>query len=139
MDLTNMSKMRKKCILVVDDELPVLELIRLTLEREGFRVTPKTSGDKALEAFCNDPEKYDLLVTDMIMHGITGYKLAFAVRTIRPDIPIIACTDFSSEIEIMSGEPKINNILMKPFDKTALTETVHNTLNKAMAQTDHHS
>ncbi len=129
-----MSNVRMKCILVVDDELSILELIRLTLEREGFRVIPKTSGDKALKSFCNDPEKFDLLITDMIMPGMTGYKLAFAVRAIRPDIPVIASTGFSSEAEIMSGELEINSILMKPFDKTVLTETVQKTLNdKVMA------
>jgi len=137
MELTNMSNVRRKNILVVDDELPILELIRLTLEREGFRVIPKTSGDKALEAFCNNPDKYDLLITDMIMPGMTGYKLAFAVRTIRPDIPVIACAGFSSETEIMSEELKINNILIKPFDKTVLSETVQNTINKTAEQSDH--
>ena len=58
------------------------------------------------------------------MPGMTGYKLAFTVRTIRPDIPVIACTGFSSETDIISGELKINGILMKPFDKTVLAETV---------------
>ncbi len=129
MDFTNMSNVCSKCILVVDDELSIVELIRLTLERAGYRVIPKTSSIKALEGFLNNPEKYDLLITDMIMPEMTGFKLAFAVRTIRPDIPVIACTDFSSEIELMPGDLKVNSILMKPFDKTALTETVHKTLN----------
>lgn len=134
-----MSNVRRKSILVVDDELPILELIRLILEREGFQVIPKTSGEKALEAFCNNPDKYDLLITDMIMPGMTGYKLAFAVRTIRPDIPVIVCTGFSSETEIISEELKINSILIKPFDKTVLSETVQNTINKTAEQLDHPS
>jgi CheY-like chemotaxis protein len=69
------------------------------LERLGYDVTERTGSIEALEAFRNAPDKFDLVITDMTMPNMTGVQLAQKLLEIRPDIPIIICTGFSTKID----------------------------------------
>jgi CheY-like chemotaxis protein len=85
------------------------------LERLGYHVTLRTSSIEALEAFRANPDKFDLVITDMTMPNMTGDKLAGELIKIRSDIPVILCTGFS---EMMSKEKAkslgIKGFMMKP-------------------------
>ena len=59
-------------ILMVDDDLPILKVQQLFLERLGYTVTSRVSSVEALEAFRAFPENYDLVITDMTMPHMTG-------------------------------------------------------------------
>ena len=102
-------------ILVVDDEEQNVGMLRQMLERMGYRITGRTSGSDALQAFKEQPASFDLVITDLNMPGIPGNRLARELSEVRPDIPIILCTGFSetlSETEIKSLG--IRHIIMKP-------------------------
>jgi PAS domain S-box-containing protein len=79
-------------ILLVDDEDQIVRMVQETLKRLGYHVTPRTSSIEALEAFRAQPDKFDLVITDMTMPNMTGAELAPKLLDIRPDIPIILCT-----------------------------------------------
>jgi CheY-like chemotaxis protein len=66
------------------------------LERLGYRVTTRTSSIEALTTFRNQPESFDLMITDQTMPGLTGVDLARLRLQIRPDLPIILCTGYST-------------------------------------------
>ena len=82
-----------------DDEKPVAHIEKRMLNRLGYTVTMHTSSPEALECFRENPEAFDLLLTDVTMPGITGDRLAQEVLAIRPDIPILLCTGFSEKID----------------------------------------
>ena len=82
-------------ILLVDDEAAILSMETLMLERLGYQVTSRTSSLEALEAFKVNPNKFDLVITDMAMPNMPGDKFAIELIKIRPDIPILLCTGFS--------------------------------------------
>lgn len=76
-------------ILLVDDEKVIAQMIQQTLERLGYHVTARNSSTDALEAFRTNPDKFDLVITDLTMPNLTGDKLAVELIKIRSDIPVI--------------------------------------------------
>jgi CheY-like chemotaxis protein len=85
-------------ILVVDDEAEILSVTKVFLEQYGYRVVAFQDGVKALQAFEQDPDAFDLVITDMTMPKITGDKLAARMMAIRPDLPVILTTGYSQKI-----------------------------------------
>jgi CheY-like chemotaxis protein len=81
-------------ILLVDDDQDVLELGKRMLGRSGYRIASCTDGAEAWELFREDPEGYDLVVTDQSMPRWNGTQLAAKVRRLRPDVPVIVLTGF---------------------------------------------
>lgn len=111
-------------ILLVDDEKPIVEIQQTMLERLGYTVTPRTSSVEALAAVRANPQKFDLLLTDMTMPNMTGEKLAAAIKEIRPDIAVILCTGFSEKIDLLENQPHIDGVLMKPTGRAEMAKTV---------------
>ena len=103
-------------ILLVDDEEMIVSLEKQMVETLGYHVTSRTSSVEALEAFREQPEKFDLVITDMTMPNMTGDRLAAELMKIRPDIPIILCTGFSEKISKERADTLgIKGFLMKPI------------------------
>ena len=69
------------------------------LTRFGYQLMVRTSSIEALEVFRATPDKFDLLITDMTMPNMTGVQLSKKILKIRPDMPIVICTDFSTGID----------------------------------------
>lgn len=92
-------------------------------------MTTRTSSIEALEAFQTDPNKFDLVISDVTMPNMTGDMLAQKLRKIRRDIPIILCTGFSEKILNKRVEQLgIKKLLMKPLRMRDLSEAVHQVL-----------
>ena len=85
------------------------------LEGMGYQVTSYSSSLEALDAFRVNPDKFDMIITDMAMPNMAGDKLSTEMLKIRPDIPILLCTGFS---EILSEENMasigIKGFMLKP-------------------------
>ncbi|MDH3347586.1 MAG: PAS domain S-box protein [Desulfobulbaceae bacterium] len=116
-------------ILVVDDEESIITMNKRMLERLGYQVTGKTSSIEALELFRSQPDTYDLVISDQTMPLLTGEKLAEKLMKIRPDIPIIICTGYSSKIDSEKADfLGIKAFMMKPVDKKLLAITIRKVL-----------
>jgi DNA-binding response OmpR family regulator len=87
-------------ILVVDDEAAIRITLEALLRRCGYRVTLAVSGEQALEAIAAQP--FDLVLTDLILGGISGIEVAKYVRASQPDTPILLMTgsDRLFEVEV---------------------------------------
>ncbi|MBS3808693.1 MAG: PAS domain S-box protein, partial [Desulfobacterales bacterium] len=121
-------------ILLVDDEQPIVEMQQMMLESLGYRVASRTSAVEALEAFRSNPDKFDILITDMAMPNMSGDKLAVAVKEIRPDIPVILCTGFSQKLNVFKDSPAIEHVLMKPVGKAEIAKAVRKILDGVKKQ-----
>lgn len=118
-------------ILVVDDEKYVGEMLTEMLEKLGYEVVARYSSSGALEVFQEQSERFDLVITDQTMPHMTGTDLAKEMLGIRPDIPIILCTGFSSVVdEATAREIGIKAFLMKPVALQKLAEEIHGLLNR---------
>ncbi len=114
-------------ILLVDDEESIKQMLTLSLERLGYKVTSFTSSMKALEKFQSSPQDFDIVITDQTMPALPGDLFAIELLNIRPDIPIILCTGFSERIdEEQAKEIGITEYLHKPFSRRELSQAIRN-------------
>lgn len=86
-------------ILIVDDELMVGSLYERGLKKLGHTVDFFDKPLEALKYFMEDPSKFDLVITDMMMPKMTGDVLVKKIRSIRSDMPIIVCSGYSEDAE----------------------------------------
>ncbi len=120
-----------ECILFVDDEEAICDIGKRSLQRLGYSVEVRTSSLEALEAFRSQPERYDLIITDMTMPQMTGDRLSKKLMEIRPDIPIVICTGFSEMLdERKAQEIGIRTFIMKPLVIRELANTVRKVLDE---------
>ena len=82
----------------MDDEEILVKLGQVMLAKLGYEVDGLSSSSKALDVFRTDPSRYDMVITDMTMPGMTGVELAQELLSIRQDLPIILCTGFHDSI-----------------------------------------
>jgi|GEM_PF-1072218 len=103
-------------VLFVDDEGHLVEVMGQVLSALGYRVTTVRESRNALRLFRENPESFDLVITDMTMPDMTGAELAREILRFRPQTPIILCTGYS---ELISEEEAlrmgIRRFLMKPL------------------------
>jgi len=119
-------------VLIVDDEPDIVEIGRKMLESLGYQVASRTSSLEALELIRDQPQRFDLVITDMTMPKMTGDKLAAEILSIRQDIPIILCTGFADPIaEEKAKVLGIKGILMKPILRVDLARAVSKAMNAA--------
>jgi CheY-like chemotaxis protein len=127
-------------ILFVDDEKALVELHKKTLEMLGYRVTIRTSPIEALEAFRAQPNKFDLLISDMTMPNMTGDILAQKILAIRPDFPIILCTGYSEDkTEQRVKALGIEAFVMKPLVRKDLSQTIRKALDHQSGTASSHA
>jgi len=116
-------------ILLVDDEKDLVEIGREMLQRLGYRVTGVVGSIAALETFKTDPFRFDLVVTDYNMPGLTGDQMARQMLEIRPGARIIVCTGFSEIFDPQRAQSMgIRRVLMKPLTMESIAHAVRDVL-----------
>ncbi len=118
-------------ILFIDDEEMLVKMGKNMLENLGYQVTERTNSIEALTTFENQPLDFDLVITDQTMPGMSGIDLAQRILQIRPGMPIILCTGFSSLIsEEKAGELGIDGFVLKPLTKKDIAAVIRKVLDK---------
>ncbi|MGE0020170.1 MAG: response regulator transcription factor [Draconibacterium sp.] len=104
----------KKKILIVDDEKDLCEILEFNLESEGFDIDIAHSGEDALK---KPLEEFDLILLDVMMGGISGFKVANVIRKEKKlEIPIIFLTAKTEENDILTGfNVGADDYISKPF------------------------
>lgn len=116
-------------ILLVDDEELLVEMTKSMLERLGYRVIAMRNSLEALTTFQNQPDAFDMIITDQTMPGMTGIDLARSILRIQPAQPIILCTGYSSIIsEVDAKLLGIKGFAMKPLVKKELANLIRKIL-----------
>jgi len=113
-------------VLVVDDELPILAILRRALERAGYEVECAASGEEGLEAQRRAPA--DLVITDILLPGMDGFLLIRELRNDQPDLEIIAMSG-GGKVEAQSYLNSstlfgAHHTIEKPFDVQAVVRLV---------------
>ncbi|WP_419780223.1 ATP-binding protein [Maridesulfovibrio sp.] len=112
-------------ILFVDDQQDLLDSYTEVLEKFGYSVNPFSDPLLAFEAFKNNPASYSLMLTDYNMPGMAGDELARSVMEIRPDLPVVLCTGYSSRFDESKAEGLgLAALLKKPVSIRELNEAV---------------
>jgi CheY-like chemotaxis protein len=115
-------------ILVVDDDPVVLALARDILAGEGYRVFEAAGGEDALRIAEEFAGPIHLLLTDVVMPGMSGRELADRLRSIRRETKVLFMSAFSAEFladyGVISGDP----LITKPFTLADLAHKVREIL-----------
>jgi CheY-like chemotaxis protein len=118
-------------ILLIDDEAQIISMEQQMLENLGYQVTARTDSIEALREFSQQPQNFDLVITDMTMPQMTGDELAQKLLDIKPDIPVILCTGFNEDItEEKALSMGIQKFVMKPVIKSDLAATIRSVLDQ---------
>lgn len=118
-------------ILFVDDEQTIVDVGKQILERLGYQVVTRTSSIEGLELFRAQPDKFDLVITDMTMPHMGGGELAEELMRIRPDIRVILCSGYSEKItEAKAKATDIRAFVGKPILKRDIAKTVRRVLDE---------
>jgi len=116
-------------ILFVDDEEALAQLAARLLDSLGYHVVTATRPEQALNLFKTQPERFDLVITDLSMPGMNGVELARRLLQARPNLPILLATGFSATLT-PDGVRRlgIRELLMKPIAVEALGGAIHRAL-----------
>ncbi|MDJ0883203.1 MAG: response regulator [Desulfobacterales bacterium] len=124
-------------ILFIDDEPALIDIGKEILSTLGYDVTPCTASDEALDLFKANPERFDLVITDLTMPKMTGDLLAQELMRMRPEIPVILFTGYS---DLVSRERfnklGIRDCLMKPLTRKDLAESIRRVLDTPATDTE---
>jgi len=116
---------RGQCILLVEDEEPLMLLTEEMLAALNYEPTGFTSPAEALSEFRADPALFDAVVLDHLMPGMTGTELTAQLRQLRSDIPVVLVSGYTGPM--LSHEAQlsgISQILTKPLDFRRLAEAL---------------
>lgn len=116
-------------ILIVDDEKDVLDLCKRILQTQGYEVKTADNGFEAVEVAKH--ERFDLLLTDIKMPGMTGLEIAQVLKDQDPDLICVTMTGFSTmDMAISAVKLGINEFILKPFTPRELSDSVTRALEK---------
>jgi len=116
-------------VLLAEDEQDVREVTREFLESAGYTVLEAPGGDAALEISGAHSGTIDLLITDMIMPGISGQELARKMRALRDGIRVIYMSGYSEHAAGEAAKCDVAAVVLtKPFSRSVLLRTVRDIL-----------
>src|SRR5919109_758776 len=119
-------------IMIVDDEIDVTILMRLSMQKYGFNVYTFTDPYLAFEHFQLNSKEYRLVISDIRMPGMNGFEFVRKVREIKPDIKILLMTAFDINTTIFSEEllaTKVNGFIQKPISLKRLNIEIKKYIN----------
>jgi len=122
-------------LLVVDDEPVIARVVSEQLRRLGYHVTAVNDPEEALELLAEEPDEFDLLLTDLQMPGMDGVELAARVGRLRPDLPVVLSTGNRWSVPASTARAAgIREIVDKPFRLEELARAVRAALGVAVEQ-----
>ncbi len=116
-------------ILFVDDEVMIAKSFGKFLRHAGFEVSAFTDSVEALDAFEKNGNKFSIVISDMSMPMMNGVDMLKEMKKIRPDIPVILCSGYNQEEEMLRETvPEIDQYLQKPVGMDEIICEVRNLL-----------
>lgn len=123
--------MGQRSVLVIEDEQPIIDILKFNLEKEGYIVLEATDGIKGLDyALTKNP---DLILLDVMLPGMDGFEICKKVRE-KSSVPIIMLTARDEEVDKVLGlELGADDYMTKPFSIRELTARVKANLRRIAA------
>lgn len=115
-------------ILLVEDEETVRRVIERLLEKLGYRVLAAADAEEAIEIFRERDHELDLVLTDVVMPGLTGVEMAEVLKEQRPDMKFLFTSGYTSKELGSNPEAPPEPFLPKPFSMDDLSRSVRDAL-----------
>jgi PAS domain S-box-containing protein len=125
----------REMVLLVEDEDAVRRLARLSLERHGYTVMEAASGEEALTLSDSYAGTIDILVTDVVMAGMSGREVSEWLRSSRPELKVLFMSGYNDDAVVRNGVGDTPTaFLQKPFDSRILATRIREVLGPSVAQ-----
>lgn len=122
-------------VLIVDDERKMRRVLQILLEQLGLQSVPSENGEEALDLF--RAEKFDLVLTDLKMPGMSGVELLSHLRSLDPDVPVIVLTAHGTvQTAVEAMKQGAFDYILKPFDVQAIELIIRNALELRQYRTE---
>jgi CheY-like chemotaxis protein len=116
-------------ILLVEDDIGVRRMVATILESSGYTVLEAANASAALAIFNNRPDEIDMLLTDVVMPGMSGRVLAEQITSVRADMPVLYMSGYTDDAIVRHGLLSEGlQFLQKPFAAEALSRKVREVL-----------
>ncbi len=114
-----------RTVIVVDDEPAIRDVAHRVLTSAGYQVVTARNGDEALDLLRERSTRADLILTDVVMPGITAKAFASQIQAARPGIPVLFMSGYERPGDIAGGWPDADTpVIAKPFSRAALLARV---------------
>ncbi len=122
-------------ILFIDDEDTSVEVVKEMLEEMGYSVVSTTNVLEALDLFNENPDRFDLIITDKNMPSMTGFDFGREILRINPDVPVILCTGYMDLYDMdKAKELGFSDIIKKPLLMHDMAEAIRGVLDRSITQ-----
>jgi two-component system NtrC family response regulator len=122
-------------ILFIDDDKAGREVAFFNLRRAGYEITPAEDGQEGLSLF--SPEKFDLVITDVKMPGISGIEVLRRIKKQAPEIPVLVITAFGNvETAVEAMKNGAYDFIGKPFQRDQLLLSVERAIDRRRLATE---
>lgn len=115
-------------VLIVEDELALLNVCQIIVQRLGYNVLVASSPEEALKIATSFPGTINLLITDVILPGLDGTQLARQIRQIHPEIREIFVSGYCPNTISPENFPAEASFLQKPFSSSDLAQKIRQTI-----------
>jgi two-component system cell cycle sensor histidine kinase/response regulator CckA len=119
-------------ILLVEDEAPLLDLVRMILQNHGYRVVADSSAAAAESRFVGLLDEATLLITDVVMPGMDGRELSDRLRVLSPGLRVMYISGYPDNVLQQHGiSAAADHFLQKPFTSETLVRKVREVIDAA--------
>jgi two-component system, cell cycle sensor histidine kinase and response regulator CckA len=116
-------------VLVVEDEEPLRRLTRRILESRGYTVLDAANGEEAIRALASAPNRVDLLLSDVVMPGMSGRELVERLLPVYPWLRVLFMSGYTEDTMLQHRVAELGiAVVEKPFTRDDLALAVRNTL-----------
>jgi CheY-like chemotaxis protein len=116
-------------VLIIEDADPVRALAATVLQRSGYEVLDVPSGEAAERLFADDGFEVDLVLSDIVLKGMSGPQFAERLRTRRPSTRVLFMSGYADDTVLAFGAVDVNrSFLQKPFTPESLAAKVRDVL-----------
>ena len=121
------NRSNSKSILVIDDESDIVNLVNESLRTDRFKVRTFTDPTAALEHFIPHSKDYDIVISDIRMPGMNGYKFVRKLKERNPKVKVVLMSAFEiedNEFHNVLPDIKVDAFLQKPFSSGQLNNAI---------------
>ena len=117
-------------LLIIEDNEEVLRSLKKYFTKKNYDVATASNGLDGLKAYENDPQGFDLIITDLVMPNISGVAIISLVKKKSPGTPVIAITGWGEHPEALATEAQADLVLEKPIELDKMDKFINDLLDR---------
>ena len=111
-------------LLIIDDDQDTLVAMEAYFTKRNYSVTAIDSGLEALKLIESQSQKFDIMITDIVMPDVSGVAIISVAKRLTPNMPVIAITGWGEHPQVLASEAKADSVIKKPIELMELERKI---------------